>query len=71
MAQASVRQLLMTTDPIVLRRVPAAVSAAADIPGKIRGRLIGGNLASLATSIGVRMPSMSRDGTLTLDPVVF
>lgn len=58
-AQASVRQLLMTTDPLVLRRVPGAVSAAADIPGTVRGRLIGGNLASLATSTGVRMPSMS------------
>ncbi len=58
-AQASVRQLLMTTDPIVLRRVPGAVSAAAEVPGTARGRLIGGNLASLATSVGVRMPSMS------------
>lgn len=57
-AQASVRQLLMTTDPIVLRRVPETVSAATDVPGTVRGRLIGGNLASLATSVGVRMPSM-------------
>ena len=59
MAKAAVRQLLTTTDPIVLRRVPGAVSAAADVPGTVRGRLIGGNLASLATSVGVRMPSMS------------
>jgi len=58
-AQASVRQLLMTTDPVVLRRVPGAVSSAADVPGRARGRLIGGNLAALATSVGVRMPSMS------------
>jgi muramoyltetrapeptide carboxypeptidase len=57
-AQASVRQLLMTTDPVVLRRVPGAVSAAAEVPGRARGRLLGGNLASLATSIGVRVPSM-------------
>jgi len=58
-AQATVRQLLMTTDPLVLRRVPGAVSAEAEVPGRSRGRLLGGNLASLATSIGVRMPSMS------------
>lgn len=58
-AQASVRQLLMTTDPIVLRSVPGAVSAAVQTAGSARGRLIGGNLASLATSVGVRMPSMS------------
>ncbi len=58
-AQASVRQLLMTTDPVVLRPVPGAVSAAAQIPGQARGRLVGGNLASVATSVGVRVPSMS------------
>lgn len=58
-AQASVRQLLMTTEPIVLQRVPGAVSAAAEVPGRARGRLVGGNLASMATSIGVRMPPLS------------
>ena len=58
-AQASVRQLLMTTDPINLQRVPGAVSADVEIPGRARGRLIGGNLASLATSVGVRMPCLS------------
>ncbi len=58
-AQASVRQLLMTTDPLVLHRDPLAVSAAAEVPGRACGRLIGGNLASVATSIGVRMPPLS------------
>ena len=58
-AQASVRHLLMSADPIVLQRVPEAVSAGVEIPGRARGRLIGGNLASLATSIGVRFPSMT------------
>lgn len=58
-ARASVRQLLMTADPIVLRRVPGAVSSAVEMPGRARGRLIGGNLASLATSVGVRLPSMA------------
>lgn len=58
-AQASVRQLLMTAEPIVHRRVPGAVSAAAEVPGTARGRLIGGNLASVATSVGARMPSLA------------
>ncbi|MCP3880178.1 MAG: LD-carboxypeptidase [Sulfitobacter sp.] len=58
-AQASVRQLLMTADPIVARRTPEAVSAAVEVPGRAHGRLVGGNLASLATSIGVRVPSLS------------
>ncbi len=58
-AQASVRQLLMTTEPITLASDPAAVSASVDCPGQARGRLIGGNLASVATSVGVRMPSLS------------
>lgn len=58
-AQASVRSLLMTTNTVVLGRVLEAVSAAVEIPGSARGRLVGGNLASLATSIGIRMPSMA------------
>lgn len=58
-AQASVQQLLMTTDSITLRNDPAAVSAAVQFSGNSRGRLIGGNLASVVTSIGVRLPSMS------------
>ena len=59
-AQASVRQLLMTTDPIVARRVDGAVSATVEVAGAARGPLIGGNLASLATSVGCRMPPMDR-----------
>ncbi len=62
MAQASVRQLLMTTDPIVLRSVPTAVSAVVGFAGRVTGRVIGGNLASLTTSVGVRMPSL--DGAI-------
>lgn len=58
-AQATVRQLLMTTDPLVLRRAPTAVSAAVEVAGRARGRLIGGNLAAVATSIGVRTPSLA------------
>ncbi|MEM7116163.1 MAG: LD-carboxypeptidase [Chloroflexota bacterium] len=58
-AVASVKQLLMSAEPITLCREPAAVSAAVQFAGKARGRLIGGNLPALATSIGVRMPSLS------------
>jgi muramoyltetrapeptide carboxypeptidase len=63
-ARASVRHLLMSADPIVLRRVPTAVSASVEFAGRATGRLIGGNLASLATSVGVRVPSM--DGAILL-----
>ncbi len=58
-AQASARQLLMTADPIVLHRAPGAVLSDVEVPGRVEGRLVGGNLAAVATSIGVRMPSMS------------
>lgn len=57
-AQPSVRQLLMTAEPIVLGRDPAAESATVAVPGLARGRLIGGNLALVATSVGARMPSL-------------
>ncbi len=57
-AQATARQLLMTAEPVVLQRVPGAVLADVQVPGRAEGRLVGGNLASLATSVGVRMPSM-------------
>ncbi len=54
----SARRLLMTTDPIMLRRRPEAVSAAIEVPGQASGRLVGGNLAAIATSVGVRLPSL-------------
>lgn len=57
-AQASVKQLLMSTDCITLYSDSGAVSAAVQFPGNAEGRLIGGNLQMIATSIGVRMPSM-------------
>lgn len=58
-AQASVKQLLMSSRPITLHRDPAAVSATVLSVGQARGRLIGGNLPAIATSIGVGMPSMA------------
>lgn len=57
-AQLTVKHLLMSTDSIALQINPEAVSASVKFPGKAKGRLIGGNLESVATSIGVRMPSM-------------
>lgn len=61
-AQATVHQLLMSTEPLTVRRDPTAVSAAVEVPGHASGRLIGGNLASVATSVGVRLPDM--DGAI-------
>ena len=48
----------MTTDPITLHRDPEEVSATLHVPGRATGRLIGGNLAMFATSVGVRVPDM-------------
>lgn len=58
-AISTVRQLLMTTDPLVLERDSTAVSAAIHVGGQARGRLIGGNLTSVATSVGVRLPDLA------------
>lgn len=57
-AQASVKQLLMTTSPITVQANPKAVSAGISIPGTAQGRITGGNLPALANAVGVRMPSM-------------
>lgn len=57
-AKASVKQLLTTNDSIKVYRDNNAVSAAVEIKGRARGRLIGGNLQMFANAIGVYMPSM-------------
>jgi muramoyltetrapeptide carboxypeptidase len=57
-AISTVRRLLMATDPLVLQRDTAALSAAIQVGGQARGRLIGGNLTSVATSVGVRLPDL-------------
>lgn len=57
-AQATVRHLLLSTEPLEVLADPSAVTAEIAIGGTARGRLIGGNLAALATSVGVRMPAM-------------
>jgi muramoyltetrapeptide carboxypeptidase len=58
-AISTVRQLLMTSHPLVLERDAAAVSAAIQVGGQARGRLIGGNLTAVATSVGVRLPDLT------------
>jgi muramoyltetrapeptide carboxypeptidase len=61
-ATASVRQLLMTTQPLTLRRDPDALSAAVEVSGRATGPLVGGNLREVAGSVGVRLPSL--DGAI-------
>ena len=56
--QRSAKKLMMTTDPITLVSSSTAVSAAVKIEGQATGPIIGGNLQSVSTSVGVRMPSM-------------
>ena len=56
--QDSTKQLLMTSDPIKLASNSTAVTAAVRIEGQATGPIVGGNLQSVTTSIGVRMPSM-------------
>jgi muramoyltetrapeptide carboxypeptidase len=61
-AEASARQLLMTTRPITLHRDPGAASAAIEIPGRATGFLMGGNLGQVQGLIGAGMPSL--DGAI-------
>jgi len=61
-AQASVRQLLMTNDPLTVRRHDGAVSAAVNVRGRASGPLVGGNLTSVATSVGARLSGL--DGAI-------
>lgn len=57
-ATASVRHLLMSTDPLVVAHDPAAASAVIGVPGRAVGPLVGGNLREVAGSVGVRLPSL-------------
>lgn len=61
-AKSSAKKLLMSTESITLYRDANAVSGTIHIPGRAQGRLIGGNLQMVATSIGVSLPSM--DGAI-------
>jgi muramoyltetrapeptide carboxypeptidase len=51
-SEASLRAAVMSTDRVVLTRDPAEISAAIHVPGHAGGRLLGGTLAMLETSVG-------------------
>jgi muramoyltetrapeptide carboxypeptidase len=57
-AAESVRQLLMTTHPTVLYRDPQGLSASIEVAGAASGTLLGGNLRSVAYSVGAGLPSL-------------
>jgi muramoyltetrapeptide carboxypeptidase len=61
-ARTSLRQLLMTTQPITVQRCPDALSAAVEVPGRATGFLMGGILGALVGSIGASMPCL--DGAI-------
>jgi len=51
-SEQSLRNAVMTTAPITITRDPAELSAAVEVPGKATGRLLGGTLTMLDTSVG-------------------
>ncbi|MEJ3745326.1 LD-carboxypeptidase [Actinomycetes bacterium KLBMP 9797] len=56
----SLRAALMTTDPVVVKRVESENTAPVTIPGTATGPLIGGNLSLLASSVGTPdMPDLT------------
>ena len=61
-ATASVRQLLMSTEPLTIGSDPQAMSAGVRVAGRATGPLIGGNLTAVAGSVGVRLPRL--DGAI-------
>ncbi|MEO3743457.1 LD-carboxypeptidase [Plantactinospora sp. B5E13] len=59
----SLRRAVMTTDPVVITRDPGETAAPVLVPGRATGRLLGGCLTMLSTSIGAAdVPSF--DGAL-------
>jgi muramoyltetrapeptide carboxypeptidase len=50
-AAATVHQLLMSTQPVTLKRDPQALSAAVGVSGVATGPLVGGNLTAVAGSV--------------------
>ena len=61
-AVASVKQLLMTTDPLTVLSDPGALSARVRVPGQATGPLVGGSLTAMAGSVGVRLDPL--DGAI-------
>lgn len=63
-ARADAQHLLMSTQPLVVPRSPAALSAAVEVPGRASGTLVGGNLRELAGWVGAAVADLS--GTIVL-----
>jgi len=57
-AKSTVRQLLMTTDPVIVSQDPDAMSAAIAVPGRAVGPLVGGSLSGVDGFIGAGLPSL-------------
>jgi muramoyltetrapeptide carboxypeptidase len=57
-ARESLRHLLTTEEPLIICRRESALSADVMVPGRARGRLIGGNLRELAGSVGCGLPDL-------------
>lgn len=53
------RQLLTTTEPIVLHRNPRLMSVAAETAGRARGFVMGGWLSALAGMVGAGLPDLA------------
>jgi muramoyltetrapeptide carboxypeptidase len=52
----------MTTDPLTATVDRTTVSSTVTVPGRATGPLVGGNLAAVATSVGVRLSGL--DGAI-------
>ena len=63
-ALSTTRQLLMSTEPVVVYRDPSATSAVIEVPGHVAGPLLGGSLLATAGSIGAGLPDL--DGAIVL-----
>ncbi len=55
----ALRNALMTTDPVTVRRDPGEPSAAVTVEGTARGTLLGGNLDAVRSQAGAGLPSLA------------
>ena len=62
--EASLRSLLMTDEPIVIRSRGAEMTSALTTSGVAEGVLLGGNLSMITTAAGWALPSL--DGAILL-----
>jgi len=63
-AARSVRNLLMGGEGVTLHRNPKALTAAVEVVGLANGRLVGGNLRTVAGFVGAGLPNL--DGAILL-----